>query len=65
MSTERLRRLLLALEICACWNLRPLSNRTGPVRAQAGCAKIHLHLYTDDVKDLEFFLLNRQVPFRA
>ncbi|PWT76723.1 MAG: hypothetical protein C5B46_00745 [Proteobacteria bacterium] len=27
-------------------------------------ADIHLHLYTDDVKELELFLLNHNVPFR-
>lgn len=63
----RLRRLrLLALEMMRL--LKPFDpHLTGPVLSgSAGRhAEIHLHLYTDDVKDLEFFLLNRQVPFRT
>jgi hypothetical protein len=64
---ERLRRLrLLALEMMRL--LEPFDpHLTGPVLSGSASrhAEIHLHLYTDDVKDLEFFLLNRQVPFRA
>lgn len=64
---ERLQRLrLLALEMMRL--LEPFDpHLTGPVLSgSAGRhAEIHLHLYTDDVKDLEVFLLNRQVPFRT
>jgi hypothetical protein len=64
---ERLQRLrLLALEMMRL--LEPFDpHLTGPVLSgSAGRhAEIHLHLYTDDVKDLELFLLNRQVPFRT
>jgi hypothetical protein len=40
---------------------------TGPVLSgSAGRhAEIHLHLYTDDMKELEVFLLNREIPFRT
>lgn len=40
---------------------------TGPVLSGSASrhAEIHLHLYTDDVKELEVFLLNREVPFRT
>jgi hypothetical protein len=48
--------------------LEPFSpHLTGPVLSgRAGRhAEIHLHLYTDDVKELEVFLLNREIPFRT
>jgi alpha-amylase/alpha-mannosidase (GH57 family) len=40
---------------------------TGPVLSgSAGRhTEIHLHLYTDDVKELEVFLLNREIPLRT
>lgn len=64
---ERLHRLRqLALEMMRL--LEPFNpHLTGPVLSgSAGRhAEIHLHLYTDDVKELEVFLLNRQIPFRA
>jgi hypothetical protein len=61
---QRLRRL--ALEMMRL--LEPFNpHLTGPVLSgSAGRhAEIHLHLYTDDVKDLEVFFLNRQIPFRT
>lgn len=48
--------------------LEPFSpHLTGPVLSgSAGRhAEIHLHLYTDDVKELEVFLLNREIPLRT
>jgi hypothetical protein len=64
---ERLLRLRqLALELMRL--LEPFNpHLTGPVLSgSAGRhAEIHLHLYTDDVKELEVFLLNREIPFRA
>jgi len=64
---ERLQRLrLLALEMMRL--LEPFNpHLTGPVLSgSAGRhAEIHLHLYTDDVKELEVFLLNRDIPFRT
>lgn len=40
---------------------------TGPVLTGSATrhAEINLHLYTDDVKELEVFLLNREIPFKA
>jgi hypothetical protein len=40
---------------------------TGPVLSgRVGRhTEIHLHLYTDDLKELGVFLLNRQIPFRT
>jgi len=61
---KRLRRL--ALEMMRL--LEPFNpHLTGPVLSgSAGRhAEIHLHLYTDDVKELEVFLLNRKIPFRT
>jgi hypothetical protein len=64
---ERLHRLRrLALEMMRL--LEPFNpHLTGPVLSgSAGRhAEIHLHLYTDDLKELEVFLLNREIPFRA
>jgi hypothetical protein len=64
---ERLHRLrLLALEMMRLLEtFNP--HLTGPVLSgSAGRhAEIHLHLYTDDVKELEVFLLNRDIPFRT
>ncbi|HTS55762.1 MAG TPA: hypothetical protein VMH26_21035 [Burkholderiales bacterium] len=64
---ERLHRLRqLALEMMRL--LEPFNpHLTGPVLSgSAGRhAEIHLHLYTDDVKELEVFLLNREIPFRT
>jgi len=64
---ERLQRLrLLALQMMRL--LEPFNpHLTGPVLSgSAGRhAEIHLHLYTDDVKELEVFLLNRDIPFRT
>jgi hypothetical protein len=64
---ERLQRLrMLALEMMRL--LEPFNpHLTGPVLSgSAGRhAEIHLHLYTDDVKELEVFLLNRDIPFRT
>jgi hypothetical protein len=39
---------------------------TGPVLSGnvGRHAEIHLHLYTDDLKGLELFLLNQQIPFK-
>jgi len=61
---NRLRRL--ALEMMRL--LEPFNpHLTGPVLSGSASryAEIHLHLYTDDVKEFEVFLLNRQIPFRA
>lgn len=61
---QELRRL--ALEMMRL--LEPFSpHLTGPVLSgSAGRhAEIHLHLYTDDVKELEVFLLNREIPLRT
>lgn len=61
---QQLRRL--ALEMMRL--LEPFNpHLTGPVLSgSAGRhAEIHLHLYTDDVKELEVFLLNREIPFRT
>lgn len=64
---ERLQQLrLLALAMMRL--LEPFNpHLTGPVLSgSAGRhAEIHLHLYTDELKELEVFLLNRQIPFRA
>jgi len=64
---ERLQRLrLLALQMMRL--LEPFNpHLTGPLLSgSAGRhAEIHLHLYTDDVKELEVFLLNRDIPFRT
>ena len=56
----------LALEMMRL--LEPFNpHLTGPVLSgSAGrYADIHLQLYTDDVKELEVFLLNREIPFRT
>jgi hypothetical protein len=39
---------------------------TGPVLSGnvGRHAEIHLHLYTDDLKGLELFMLNQQIPFK-
>ena len=61
---HRLRRL--ALEMMRL--LEPFNpHLTGPVLSgSAGRhAEIHLHLYTDDVKEVGVFLLNREIPFRT
>jgi hypothetical protein len=64
---ERLQQLrVLALGMMRL--LEPFNpHLTGPVLSgSAGRhAEIHLHLYTDDVKELEVFLLNREIPFRT
>ncbi len=63
-TCNRLRRL--ALEMMRL--LEPFNpHLTGPVLSgSAGRhAEIHLHLYTDDVKELGVFLLNREIPFRT
>ena len=64
---EQLQRLrVLALEMMRL--LEPFNpHLTGPVLSgSAGRhAEIHLHLYTDDVKELEVFLLNQDIPFRT
>jgi hypothetical protein len=63
---ERLQRLRrLALEMMRLFE-RFDPHLTGPVLSGGvgRHAEIHLHLYTDDVKDLELFLLNHDVPFR-
>ena len=64
---ERLQRLRhLALEMMRL--LAPFDpHLTGPVLSGSvgRHAEIHLHLYTDTLKELELFLLNRQIPFRT
>jgi len=62
---------LLALRRLALQMMRLLEpfnpHLTGPVLSGSvgRHAEIHLHLYTDDIKTLEVFLLNRAIPFRA
>ena len=63
---ERLQRLRrLALEMMRLFE-RFNPHLTGSVLSGGvgRHAEIHLHLYTDDVKELQLFLLNEQVPFR-
>jgi hypothetical protein len=64
---ERLQQLRrLALDMMRL--LEPFNpHLTGPVLTGSASrhAEIHLHLYTDDVKELEVFLLNQEIPFRA
>jgi len=63
---ERLQRLRqLALDMMRLFE-RFDPHLTGPVLSGGvgRHAEIHLHLYTDDVKGLEVFLLNQDVPFR-
>ena len=64
---ERLQHLRhLALEMMRL--LEPFDpHLTGPVLSGSvgKHAEIHLHLYTDNLKELELFLLNREIPFRT
>jgi len=56
----------LALEMMGI--LQPFDpHLTGPVLSGnvGPHAEIHLHLYTDDLKGLELFLLNREIPFKT
>jgi hypothetical protein len=68
-ADEHAERLLalrrLALEMMRL--LEPFNpHLTGPVLSGSvgRHAEIHLHLYTDEIKKLEVFLLNREIPFR-
>jgi hypothetical protein len=61
---QRLRHLALAMMRL----LEPFDpHLTGPVLSGnvGRHAEIHLHLYTDNLKELELFLLNREIPFRT
>ena len=63
---ERLQRLrCLALEMMRVFE-RFNPHLTGSVLSGGvgRHAEIHLHLYTDDMKELQLFLLNEKVPFR-
>jgi hypothetical protein len=69
-ADEHAERLLalrrLALEMMRL--LEPFNpHLTGPVLSGSvgRHAEIHLHLYTDDIKKLEVFLLDQEIPFRA
>ena|SRR5690348_12658189 len=65
-ASELQRMRELALEMMS--ELEPFDpHLTGPVLSGiiGRHAEIHLHLYTDDFKGLELFLLNRQIPFKT